>query len=523
MPKSTSTSLFELIQSLTKAEKAYFTSFAQWKSREDHPLYIKLFDGILRQKQYDEKKIIAQFNVTPNVFSSLKNHLYSTLLDCLRNFHTGDEAAHKVREFIYHAEILFHKKLFTPCLKALDKALKIAEQFELLTYSLEITQFFQRVKETERDVPWLENTLPFLHHKEKQIIKKIENLRQFRKGRAGAVVYGFKIDHQGTTNSGFYFRDFVDLSLLKNKNKAFSFEAMLYYYHLNGLSYYYKSDLKNSLLCFIEMKKKLEESKKIKLLHANNYNSTIHNILAVGMGILSFEEIKKYFHLFKNTNHVWVKEDNGFMATYYNNLLRIYIYYHIRDKVLQVTNEVEDWLGKNEFRADTLNISSIIYFLSHIYFFNNNLKRSLYWLNNLLNNYSERVENYVYYSAKILILIINYELGNYDQIPYLAKSTYRFLQKRKQLFSFEKKILHFFSKKLPKASDQKKESILSFKELRKELVKEKTSDHHNRRILQYFDLISWIDSKIEGKPFMEMIKKKSGVFNEKNKLLTAES
>ena len=90
MPKSTSTSLFELIQSLTKAEKAYFTSYAQWKSKEDHPLYIKLFDVILQQKKYDEKKIIAQFNIKLNVFASLKNNLYSSLLDCLRNFHTGN-------------------------------------------------------------------------------------------------------------------------------------------------------------------------------------------------------------------------------------------------------------------------------------------------------------------------------------------------------------------------------------------------------------------------------------------------
>lgn len=523
MPKSTSSSLFSIIQSLTKSEKAYFKSYAQWKSREDNPLYIKLFNVILRQKKYDEKKIIAQFDVTLNVFSSLKNHLYSTLLDCLRNFHTGDEAVHKVREFIYHAEILFNKKLFSPCLKALDKALKLAEQSELLTYSLEITQFIQRVKEAERDVKWLENILPGIYHKEEQIIKKIVNLQPFRKGKAGSVIFGFKIDHQENVNTQLSLKDFIDPSVLKNKKQALSFEAIQYQYHLNGLYYYYKNDLKKSLHYYLELKQFIDGNEKMKISNTAGYNSTIHNILAVGMGVMGFEEVKKHFHLLKNTNRVWLKEDGGFMAMYYNNLLRIYIYYYIRDKVLQVTNEIEGWLSKNEFKADKLNISSIIYFLSHIYFFNGDFKRSLYWLNNLINNYSERVENYVYYSAKILVLIVNYELGNLEQIPYLAKSTYRFFQKRKQLFSFEKKILHFFSRELPKASGQKKESISSFKELRKELLKEKTSDHKKRRVLQYFDLMSWLDSKIEEKSFIDIIKKKDGNFNEKNKLLSNES
>ncbi|MCC6691163.1 MAG: hypothetical protein IT235_06475, partial [Bacteroidia bacterium] len=461
--------------------------------------------------------------IKPNVFSSLKNHLYSTLLDCLRNFHTGNGPVHKIRELMYHAEILFHKKLFSPCLKSLENAHKIAERFELLSYYLEVTEFIQLVKEEERDVKWLETKLPEIFRKEKEILMKIANLMDFRKGRANAVIFGFKKFHDISGKNEFFFQDFVDTSILKNNNHARSYKANVYFLLLKGFQYYYNNDMKNALKIYIRLKQLLENNEDINSALPGIYSKAIHNILTVGLGILSFEEIKKHFYQLKNPHMPLLKENTGFAAGYYNNLLRIYTYYYINHKVEQVIEDVETWLSKNESKADKLNVSSMIYFLSHICFFNGYLKRSVYWLNSLINNYSERVENYVYSSARLLALVLNYELGNYEQIPYLAKSTRRFLLKRKQLFEFEKIMLDFFSIKLPGLNEEKKERLRSFKKLRKNLQADKKSELRKRRVLQYFDVFRWIDSKIEEKTYMDIIKKKGDPYNEKNKLLTAES
>jgi hypothetical protein len=519
MPKTTSTNLFELVHSLTKAEKAYFRSFAQWKSREDNPLYIKLFDAITRQKKYDEKKLVSKFNLKPNIFASLKNNLYSVLLDCLRNFHTGHDMTHKVRELLYHAEILFHKKLFPACLKILERAMNIAEEFDLHSYCLEIIQFIQLLKEAEKDIPWLEKKLPLLLEKEDEIIKKTENFKQYRKNMAASTIYGYKINLPENKVPHLFFENMVDEYILKKETQADSFWARIYYYKLKGFKYYYKNDLKNSLRCYIEMERFINENEKMKRMNVDVYNTAIHNILAVGPGILGFSDIRNYFQQLQAPEHVWLTGDIDFTARYYNNLLRIYIYYHIRDKAKKISNKVSEWLNENEKRPDKLHTSSIIYFLAHLYFFEGDFKKSLLWLNNLVNNYNEKVENYVYCSARLLILVINYELGNYEQLPYLARSTHGFLRSRQRLFKFEEKVLSFFSKKLPNASDHKQEALKAFKHLRAELAKEYTKEHSKRRILQYFDLSSWLDSKIEGKTFYDVLKRKPDFIDEKNKKL----
>ena len=54
--------LFQLIKSLSKSEKGYFKKFSYLYTIEGEKNYIKLFDAIEKQKEYDEKKLLKIFN-----------------------------------------------------------------------------------------------------------------------------------------------------------------------------------------------------------------------------------------------------------------------------------------------------------------------------------------------------------------------------------------------------------------------------------------------------------------------------
>ena len=56
--------------------------------------------------------------------------------------------------------------------------------------------------------------------------------------------------------------------------------------------------------------------------------------------------------------------------------------------------------------------------------------------------------------------------------------------------------------------NDKKEFIHSFKELKKTLIETSKYPFENS-IFQYFDFISWVESKIENKSFTEIIKSKN--------------
>ena len=68
--------------------------------------------------------------------------------------------------------------------------------------------------------------------------------------------------------------------------------------------------------------------------------------------------------------------------------------------------------------------------------------------------------------------------------------------------------MNFIRKKIPKIITDK-ERIVVFKELKIEL-EEITKDPFEKKALEYFDFISWLESKIENKSFAEIVKEKAG-------------
>jgi len=72
-------------------------------------------------------------------------------------------------------------------------------------------------------------------------------------------------------------------------------------------------------------------------------------------------------------------------------------------------------------------------------------------------------------------------------------------------------VLSFIREKLPKVITQK-ELILAFRELKEEL-EEIIKDSFERKALEYFDFISWLESKIENCPFAEIVKEKANAVN----------
>jgi hypothetical protein len=66
--------------------------------------------------------------------------------------------------------------------------------------------------------------------------------------------------------------------------------------------------------------------------------------------------------------------------------------------------------------------------------------------------------------------------------------------------------LNFIRKKMPDIFTPQDEEA-AFIELRKDFV-ELSEDPYEKKAFEYFDYISWLDSKIEKKPFEEIVKRK---------------
>jgi hypothetical protein len=120
-------------------------------------------------------------------------------------------------------------------------------------------------------------------------------------------------------------------------------------------------------------------------------------------------------------------------------------------------------------------------------------KEANLYLNILLNLPQLSVRKDIELYARMLNLLVHYELGNYDLLEYLIKSTYRFLINMKNVFGFEKAVINFL-RKLSSVNTDKQ--LLENLELLKSEMQMLQNNPLEKNAMLYFDFPSWIDKKI---------------------------
>ena len=107
--------------------------------------------------------------------------------------------------------------------------------------------------------------------------------------------------------------------------------------------------------------------------------------------------------------------------------------------------------------------------------------------------------------ARLVNLIIHFELGNYDLLEYTIKSTKRFVDKNQRNYQFENVFLKNI-KKVVRAKNPDDTTKL-FYQFKTDLVKV-MEDQYELAASRYFDFMTWLDTKIHKKSYADLLKTK---------------
>jgi hypothetical protein len=146
--------------------------------------------------------------------------------------------------------------------------------------------------------------------------------------------------------------------------------------------------------------------------------------------------------------------------------------------------------------------STFLYMLAYYYFTTGNFDIAMKKINALLNDYTEDERPDLYNFAKLLNLLIHFELKNYSYIHYKRASVQYYFKKQSSSYETENLILKFFSKEKNYTLDLEK----SLRNLKSAL--ENTKSHSlEKYAFNYFDWIDWINSKLGKKSSISMLYK----------------
>ncbi|MDH5396932.1 MAG: hypothetical protein OEX02_02220 [Cyclobacteriaceae bacterium] len=519
MSREKSNALFQLVKSMTKNEKRYFRLYAGKGNGQDKKT-LQLFDTLIEQDHFDDNHVLEiNTDFKPEQLSNLKAELYKQLLHALRMYSDGKIIDIKIRQLIDFSQILVDRCLYKQAYDQLKKAKKVANQHDNLEMMLEIgkleinvltyiidNQNQRRVNKIVAEISHINerinrvNQLSNLNAKLNSLYKKVGFIRDQRDHHA--------IENYLTKNLPEYHEE--ELSLLEK-------------IHLHNLFtgyYFFIHDFKKGYTAAKKLVALFDDHPSLRLSKIDFYIQALNKLSIAQTKLSLYDEFVSTVDKLQNIPHIkgiTLNEDIRTKLFKYYYLHEINRYLLLGDFTggVKLINKIHH--GLNDFITRLDQHSSIIFYykIACLYFGNSQYNHTLVWLNKIINTPNVDIRRDIHCFARILNLVTHFEIGNTDVIDYYIRSTYRFLAKKYDLRLYQQYILGF----LKNLSHRETRADLKsdFKQLREQLIPLSDKPYEKRAFI-YFDIISWLESKISGRAVGEIIGEKARLKIESKKL-----
>jgi len=496
--------LFQLIKSLSGSEKRYFKIYASRHTIGEQNFSIHLFDAIEEQVEYKEEELKKAFKGRKEIrhFPFHKNYLYQLILDALHIYHLDISTGADLKKMIHQVEILFEKRLFIQCEKLIDKAKALAGKFEKHTEYLDLLSWEYEVARARGYKGLNEEDIRKIFESSFVMADRFKNTNEYRLLTTQLFMRIMKVGIIRTGSDFKQFEKIIGHQLFSNENKALTFQSKYCFYHCHNAYYFTLQDYTKALVSGQKLIKLIESKPHQKQERLRAYVYAVQNIIVCMFNLRKFKEVQPELKKLKALKTKSQALTNELFFITSNMELELYIHSGDFVKGLQLIPSIEKVLQQTSL--DTQYATALYYHMTLVYFGAGNFTIANKYLNKILNEAEMDLRDDVQSFGRILSLIIHYELGNTELLEYNVRSTYRYLLKRNRLYKVETVILGFIRKKMPRINSPK-ELREALKEL-KEALEKVTQDAFEKKALEYFDIIAWLESKVSNISFEEAVK-----------------
>ncbi len=509
MSDQSKSGLFRLIKGMSPSEKRYFKLFTSKEGGPMNKKFIRLFDLMDQQEIYCESAILKkESSFLPAQMSNLKAHLYKRILQSLRLFDGSNIRDIQIRELIDHSQILYKRSHYDQCVRMLQKAKKMAHKYNNLELLLEVYKWEKQVLSQTVGKGNQERVNDIIAQV-RQVNNQINNINSFSnilvKLNALYVRKGFARNQ----------KDFEAVNLILQELPSYvedslSFYEKLHLYNLLVDYYFFIQDFEKGCTYSQKWVDLFEYDHQISL-HLDSYLKGLNHLMTAQYKLLRYHDFLNNHRRMKSIHHLSGVELDP------NTQLKLqkYIYSHLFNKFFMV-GDFE--IGVNLFSRIQPELERFIHLLDKhsrlimyykiacLYFGDQRFNQAVKWLYRIINTEEEDIREDVHSFARILNLICHFEMGHMDVIPYYLRSTYRYLSKKDDLQQFQRYILDFI-KQLERNMTHMV-LIGQFQSLRNQLLT-LVDNPYEKRAFIYFDIISWLESRIQGRKVGEIIKDKA--------------
>ncbi len=479
--------LYQLIKSLTPAEKKYFKIFVSQGEKN----YLRLFNYIDSQPffseeeikhNFAEEKFIKQLHVT-------KNYLNKLILKSLRSFHQKISIEGQINDSIRDVEILFRRELYQQAMEIVNKSIFLAEKFEKFPQLLAGYEWKRKIL--------LRTSTPMTEDNEQnEIIGDSINI-------AEKIISENKYWYLTFDSLGFFTGKYHDVSeymqneLLCAKNLPESFRAKILFYHLRHTLYLRQGQQKEAVLEIDKLIKLHEDNPEKIIDEPSSYITALNNKITMLLTYKQYEEIPELLQKVRNAPETYCGDENNLMTIRsitrtFNIELEMYRDIKEFEKGYKKIDTINEFIEKYNEVISPDYLVMLFYQFAYFSFMQKDFKQALNWTNKIINGNYGKVREDIQSFSRFLNMMIHLELNNVYVLRYAVESTRRFLKKKRELHNFEKVLLKYFSK-VSMCNPEKHNTLLA--NLEKDLFA-KTDEKVKSIVLDYLDFEVWINTHL---------------------------
>ena len=511
MPNRFSDALFQLIHSLEKSEKRNFKLYIKRNSAKEDLKIVQLFDALDKLQEYDEKLLLKRMpGIEKPQLANLKTHLYKQVLASLRLLKTNENIDLQLHEQLDYARILYNKGLYLQSLKILDKLKELARTYNQDSFLIQVISLEKKI-ETLHITRSMQDRADRLTGEAHEISERRILITRLSNLALQLYSWYIKNGHARNEEDEIDVKKFFNEKLPENAHELIGFYEQLYLYQ----SYSWYAFIRQDFLMYFRYTQKwvdLFYREEIMIgVETGHFIKGIHNLLNAHFDLRNVKRFEETLSLFERfaMSEAANQHDNFRIQTFvyvYSSKINRHFMTGTFSEGLKLVPYIEEKLTEYALFVDRHRVLVFNYKIATLYFGTGDYNGAIDYLQKIVNNNID-LRNDLQCYARLLHLMSHYELGNHELMESLTKSVYRFMAKmqnltivEEEMFKFLRKSFHLPRKKLKPEFEKLLWTIKHFEKSRFET-----------RSFAYLDIISWLESKVEGETMSEVIARKYSI------------
>jgi hypothetical protein len=492
--------LYDLVKSLSKSEKRFLKLNA---SATKIPIeLISFFNKIETEDVYSPEHYKIKGNL---------ENLYNFILKSLRLFYADSSASFVIKDEITNVLNLFDKAQYKQCRKILNKQKQEAYLYERFHFVLELIGLEKMLITIENQFNIINNTLINLIKEEEEVIKKAKNLGEYALLYSKINLNTRQKNKAKTQQDLDSIASFLNSPLLKNEKLVYSNKALIIYHHCRSVLFCRCQDNESRetecqlLLELMDKYPKLIEEM------PNRYITTLNNLINIAFEERKFKTCQTRINDLQNKATYKAFNTTDLQLKIITNVLNAQLTIHINTgnsiEAEKTVVEIENILKKYQEKINKEEeiVFDYIIAIMHTYF--GNYKKAQHYITKVLSQGNKMLREDLQSFARIINIGLNYELNNLKQLNYIILTLKQNKNHQISHFKTENLILSYFEKLAEIKVDKKENEKIIFESFKKDLA-EVMKDPHEDNVNYYFEIESYINSKLTGVKMSELVSEK---------------